>query len=413
MQSRNRVLSFGVSIAVTAALAAAPAILQPATAAVGSDAPARAAVTAQCAAAQVGVATAKKRKAKAHKKVVKARKALRKAKKTHRPARIKKAKRVLTKARHRQALRKRALNTANMRMAYACSSPTSAARAYGTGQQAALLVIGSGSPLDALDLTQLTALVDRLLPGASGVLSPGQLTSLLGGVNAAPLGLDGATALLGDRFSPAELQSLLGGTADPAVLFALAGQLAGQLSAMTGGAVPVTGSPDLTSLLDLFAGMAGTLDPTQLGGLVDLLLSIAEQKDVTLDSTQLGTLLDGLIPNITDKVDASQLTSMLTAVNGASLDPATLSDLLGGQFSSADLGLLQGGAGTDALKGEVLGNIVAQLGTLGGGDLTLPGTVDPAVLTGLVSSVTDLVSHVVGGVPIVGDAVCTLLPILC
>ena len=75
--------------------------------------------------------------------------------------------------------------------------------------------------------------------------------------------------------------------------------------------------------------------------------------------------------------------------------------------------MLAGTAGSDLL-GEVLANLIAQLGTVGGGDLTLPGTVDAGVLSTLVASVTTLVTDVIGGlVTTIGNTVCTLLPILC
>ena len=56
------------------------------------------AVTAECAAARTGLANAQSQKARAHRAVVKAKKKLRAAKHSHRPARVKKAKRVLKKS---------------------------------------------------------------------------------------------------------------------------------------------------------------------------------------------------------------------------------------------------------------------------------------------------------------------------
>jgi hypothetical protein len=414
MHLKTRTVSAVVTMAVTASLAVAPALLQPTAAAAAPAAPARSSVTAECAAAQSSLASARTSKARAHKALVKARKALRSAKRSHRHTRIVKAKRVLAKARHRYAVRSQNVNTANKAMAYACSAPTSATRANATGQQLDLLAMGTGGLTDLINLSQLTTLLDRLLPGASGILSPAQLTALLSGFNTSPLGLADATALLGGSFTPAQLQSLLDGTASPALLLELANHIIGQLSGLTGGAVPVPGAFDPTALLQTIAGMFGNLDPSQLGGLLDLLLAGVGQPGATLDSAKLTGLINGLIPGVSTLLDPTQLTAMLGAVNGGSLDAGTLSNLLGGQFSAAQLQQVLAGTASPDLLAQVLASVSAQVGTIGGGDLALPGTLDPSVVTGLISTVTGLVTGLLGGGGGGGGGVlCTLLPILC
>jgi len=415
MQLKKRAVSAVVSLAVTASLAAAPALLLPASAAQAPTADARTSVTAECAAAKSRLATAKTQKTKAARTVVKARKALGKAKKSHQAARVKKAKRVLLNARHRYAAKSGNVNTANKSMAYACSAPNSAVRANAIGQKTNLLALGAGTPTDLIGLSQLTGLLDTLLPGVSGLLSPAQLTSLLGGLNTGPLSLADATALLGGSFSPSELQSLLSGAASPAVLLELVQHIVGQLNGLTGNALPIPGVTNLTGVLDTIAGVFGALDPSQLGGLVGLLLTAVGKGGTTLDATQLTSLLDGLVPGLSGLLDPAQLTGLLGGLNGGGFSAATLTNLLGGQFSLTQIQSVLGGTAGADLVGEVLANVVAQLGTLGGGGLSLPGgAIDPSILTGLVTTITTLVTDVVGGlVTTVGGLVCTLLPILC
>lgn len=414
MKLTHRALSTLAILAVTASLAVVPGLAQTATATDAPLVPARTSVTAECAAAQAALSAARTSKAKAHRAVVKARKALRKATKTHRPVKVRKAKRVLKKARHRYQVRTHRVRVQTARVGYACSSPRSAARATGTGMKLDLLASASGLVTQVIDLTQLNALLDRLLPGVGDQLDAGQLTALLTGFNSGALSLDEATALLGGFFSPEEIEALLGGTASPELVLELAEHIIGQLSGLAGG-FPVPGSFDPTGLLETFAGIFGSLDPAQLGGLVDLLLSAVGESGTSLDPAELTDLLDALIPGLSSALDPAELTSMLDAVNAGSLDPATLTNLLGGQFTAAELGDVQGGTASADLVGEVLANVVAQLGTLGGDDLELPGMLDPTVLQDLVDTVTGLVADLLGGL-LVGDEgglVCTLLPILC
>lgn len=411
MHFRKRTLSAVLTLAVTASLAVVPALMESTAATAVPSAPARASVTAECAAAQADLATAKSQKAKATKALVAARKALRAAKHSHRPARIKKAKRVVAKARYRFQVRSTNVNIQNKRMAYACSSPTSATRAEQTGGQTDLLVMATGILPDVLDLTQLKALLDRIVPGVSGALTPGQLSSLLTGFNAGPLTPAEATALLGGTFTPTELQALLSGAASPALVLELIQHIAGQLSGLTAGAVPVPGSVDPTSVLQTISGLFGALSSNQLGSLLGLLVTAVHPGGATLDQSQLTNLLTGL--GVSTALTPTQVTDLLAGANGA-LDPATLTNLLGGQFSQAEITSVLGGTASTALVGEVLANVIAQLGTLDGNALTSPGTIDPTTLTNLVNQVTSLVTTVVTTTTtIVTGVVCTLLPIFC
>lgn len=410
MQLRLRTASVTAILAMAASLTVVPGVLSTATA---SPAPDRTSVTAECAAAQSALASARAGKAQAHRKLVKARKALRKAKHSHRPAKVRKAKRVVKTWRHRQQVRTHNVQVQSARVGYACSAPNSSARATGTGMKIDLIAIASGLTTGSIDLTQLTALLDQLLPGVGDQLEPGKLTALLSGFNSGALSLDDATILLGSVFTPEELSALLAGTASPDLVLELVEDVIAQLSGLAGG-FPVPGSFDPTDLFETLAGMFGGLDPTQLGGLVDLLLSAVGESGTTLDPTELTDLLDALIPGLSALLDPADLTAMLGAVNGGSLDAGTLSNLLGGQFSAAELQQVLDGTASTALVGEVLAQVVAQLGTAGGGDLVLPGTLDLSTLQDLVDTITGLVTDLLGGVlGGGGGGLCTLLPILC
>src|SRR3954452_6341738 len=133
MHLKTSLVSAVATMAVTASLAVGPGLLEPTVAASAPTSPARTSVTAECAAAQSALVSAKRSKAKAHRLLVKARKALRRAKHTHSSTRIKKAKRAYTAAKHRYAVRTRNVRVQNARVGYACSSPSSSAHAAGTG----------------------------------------------------------------------------------------------------------------------------------------------------------------------------------------------------------------------------------------------------------------------------------------
>jgi hypothetical protein len=401
MQARPRTVSALAIIAMAASLAVAPGLLTTASARpTAPTAPARTSVTAECAAAQAALASARSSQAQAHRKVVKARKALRKAKKSHSPAKVRKATRVLRKARHRYRARTYDVRVQTVRVGYACSASTSAAHATGTGMKLDLLATASGIVTQALDLTQLKALLDRLLPGVAGQLDAGQLTGLLNGFNSGALSLEDATALLGGSFTPEEIQALVGGgTVDPALLLELAEHIVGQLSGLVAGfPVPGTFDPtDLTGLLQTFAGIFGTLDASQLGSLLNLVLTRTGQDRSAFDTAKLTSLLDAIAPGVSSQFDPAELTAMLAALKGAGLDAGTLSNLLGGQFSAAQIQQVLTGTDTTVLFGNVFANVLAQLATGGGGDLNLPTTLDLDQANTLISTVTGLITTVLGG----------------
>jgi len=243
MHVMKRAASAVVSLAVTASLAVVPALLQPAAAAPGAGA--RASVTAECDAALDALVAAKIAKARAKRALVKARKALRAAKRSHSAPRIRKAKRHLKHARHRYVVRSHAVSVQSARVGYACSAPNSSARATGTGLDLSLLAVVTHT-VTTLDLTQLKALLDTLLPGVSTQLSDAQLQALLAGFNAGTPSLDDLTILLGSVFTPDELQSLLDGTASPALVQALTDHIIGELSGLSG--VQVPGGLDASAL---------------------------------------------------------------------------------------------------------------------------------------------------------------------
>ena len=411
-----RIASSATFLALTASLVATPAVLSPASAAPARTITVAAAATesASCTAARTAWTAAKAKKAKAHAAVVRSRHALRKARHSGNPARIHRAKHRLQAAKHRYAVRTRTARGAHLAMSYACAAPTSTTRADATGQVLELLVQATGALGSVLDPSQLTTLIEQLVPGVSGLLSPEQLTALLGGVNVQDLSFDDAAALLGGSFSADQLQAILGGAAGPEVVQQLCDFLVGQLSEMAGG-LPVGGPFDPSDLLDTIAGMFGDLDVDQLGALLDLAIAAASAgSDAPLDLAQLTDLLDSLLPGASGLFSADQLSAMLAAVNAGHLDADTLSNLLGGQLSPAQVGQLLDGTASAELVGELLTNVLAQLGTVGGGPLTLPGSVDPSVLLDLAATLEALVSDLLGGLLGGGDnPLCTILPILC
>ncbi|MGY2876602.1 hypothetical protein ACVW00_003792 [Marmoricola sp. URHA0025 HA25] len=261
---RKRFVSTLATVAVTAALAVAPGLLQSANARVAS--PARASVTAECAQAQTGLALARSAQADAQHRVVKARKALRKARHTHRAAAIRKAKRHLRHAKARYAARTHEVHVQEARVGYACSAPNSSARAAGTGMQLGLLSVVTGAAGKVMDLSQLTTLLESLLPGVTSQLDAGQLNGLLSGFNAGAPSLDDLTVLLGSVFSPEQLAALLGGSADPTVVLALVEHVIEELSGLSG--VPVPGTLDTTALQGILGTVTGLLGglPAGTGG---------------------------------------------------------------------------------------------------------------------------------------------------
>jgi hypothetical protein len=160
------------------------------------------------------------------------------------------------------------------RVGYACSAPTSSAHATGVGMDLNLLTLASGLVPQVIDTTQLTTLLEQLLPGVTDHLDAGQLGALLAGFNTAGLSLDDATMLLGGTFSPDQLTALLGGTAGPVDVQALAEDIVGQLSELAGG-YPAPGSPlDLTAVVNTLVDILGTTGGGGTGTVVCTLLPI-------------------------------------------------------------------------------------------------------------------------------------------
>ncbi len=386
----------GLAVAVAATtLSLAPAITTGATAAPVRSASTSTAV--ECTSARTALAQAQKQQRVAKTSLTNARKALARAKKTHKAAKIRKARTVANRALARYRAATRTVNARHDRVAYACVAPTATSRAVATGKALGILAFADGLSVGPISATQLTALLDRLLPGVSGTLTASQFNALLAGFNAAGGGNVNPAdlaALLGSAFSPAQVTQLLSGVANPELLAGLARHVLGQLGSL--GGLPVPPSFDPTALLDTLAGMFGNLDPAQLGDLLALLTSLSGGTS-SLNLGQMTDLIDALVPGISGAFDPAQLTSMLGALNGGALDPASLSNLLGGQFSSAQIASALAGTASQELVGRILAQVLAQLGTAGAGDLVLPTDLMPSQLTGLVDTVTGLLGTLLGG----------------
>ena len=400
-------------LAVTVGLTVAPSLLVSADASSNPGSNRSTATSAECTAAKNALAQAKRQQQTAKTNVVKAKKAVKKAKKTHRPAKVRKAKKVLTRANSRYAASTRTVKTRQSRIGQACAAPTAAARANGTGQKLSLLGLASGLDVGAINAGQLTTLLNQLLPGVTSNLDAGKLTALLGGFNSGTdLDPTDALALLSGVFSPQQILSLLEGTASPQLLTDLAGHIVGQLSGLAG-SFPIPGGFDPTGLFQTLAGMFGGLGADQLGALLQMVTGALGSGATTFNLGQLTDMLDSLIPGVSDQFDVGQLTSMLGALNGGGLSASTLSNLLGGQFSITQLQSVISGTAGQALLGSVIAQVMAQVATAGGGGLALPAGLDLSVLTNLVTTVTSLLTSLTGGgvIPIVCGII--PLPLLC
>jgi hypothetical protein len=217
-------------------------------------------------------------------------------------------------------------------------------------------------------------------------------------------------------FSPDQILALVGGgSVDPALLLALAQHIVGELGWQVG--VPaVPGSfdaTDLTGLVQTLAGMFGQLDASQLGSLLNLVLTGTGQDPSLFDTTKLTNLLDSIEPGLSDQFDAGQLADMLAALKGTGLDAGTLSNLLGARFSAAEIQQVITGGDTSALFGNVLANVFAQLATAGDGGLVVPGALDLADADSLVTTVTGLIGGILAGGSGGGGPLCDLLGIGC
>lgn len=390
-------------LAVTVGLTVAPAMIVPANAS-GPGTP-------ECASAQSVLARAQNHQGAAHQRAARAAKALKNAKKAHvhRAVKVKKAKKAVAAANPGYAAAKSAVKIRQAQARSACANPAPIPAAVNAGKKLSLLGLGNGLPVGALDASQLTALLDQLLPGVASQLNPAELASLLSGFNAgSSLDPAAALALLTGVLDPAAITSLLSGAAGPEVLTGLIEDIIGQLSAL-GGGLPIPSSFDPAGLWDTFAGIFGALSADQLGSLLAMVTSALGMGAADLNLEQLTGLIDSLVPGISEQFDAGQLTAMLAGINGGGLSADTLANLLGGQFSPTQLLDVINGTAGQALLGSVIAQVMAQLGTAGGGGLELPGALDLAAITALITTVTDLITAVLGGgiLPIV----CGLIPI--
>lgn len=398
-------LAAAVAVSV---IGAVPVLAGPASA--GSSAPTRAAVTAECGGAQAALAQARRQQGVARANLAKARKVLRKAKAAHKPAQVRKARKAVDRIAKRHRTLTRTVSYRQKRLNYACAAPNSAARANAAGSALGLLAIANGLDLETIDLNQLTALLDQLLPGVADQLSDGQLTALLAGFNALGGDVD-PTALLAQLaggLGAGDITALLAGIADPAVLQALAGHLLGELSLMGGGfALPESFDP--TGLLATFAGIFGQLDPSQLGQLLSLVTAATGGDASALDLSQVTSLLDSLVPGISEVLDPAQLTALFISFTGSELSPDVLATFLGGQFSPEVLAGVLAGTAPDEVVGAVIAQVMAQLATAGGGSLLLPSDLGLEALTGLVDTVVDLLDALTGGGVL--PVICGILPL--
>jgi hypothetical protein len=389
------------ALAVTIGLTVAPALISTAGAApVAPAAPAAPVASATtspaCASARSALAKAKKQQAAAKKAVAKAKKALAVAKKAkvHHAAKVKKAKKVLAKAKKHYAATNKAVTYRQGKVRSACAAPA--------GKPGTNPGTNTGK--------KMTALLEQFLPGVSQFLSPNQLSALLAGFNAGKsLDPTAAASLLTGILDPSSITALLGGASSPQALTALITDITSQLSTM-GGGLPIPSTFDPTSLFNTFAGIFGTLDPSQLGSLLSLLTGAVGSSGSTFSPTQLTSLLNSLVPGLAGQFSPTQLTSMLSALNGQGLSAGMLANLLGGQFSVNQLQSVLGGTAGQALIGSVINQVVAELGTAGGGNLQLPGSLNAGQVANLISTLTSVVSGVLGNIPVL-PVVCGLIPI--
>ncbi|MCZ4500577.1 MAG: hypothetical protein JWQ74_3132 [Marmoricola sp.] len=399
-------------LAITAGLTVVPALVSTASAT-----PPVVADPAACTSAKAALKKAVAQRATAKKAAAKAVAAVKKAKASHKPAKAKRkaiaqARAARTKADTKYAAAKKLVTTRKKKADSDCAEIVPLAKATAAGKKLGLLAVADGLPVDSLDLAQLTALLEQLLPGVTDQLDPAQLTALLGGFNAAgDLDPAAALALLSGLFSAGDVTALLAGTASPEQLLDLAGSIVGQLAAL-GGGLPVPPQLDLAGLWDTFAGIFGALGSDQIGSLLGLLTSSLGAGGSSYDLGQLTDLIDSLVPGVSDQFDPAQLTAMLGGLNGDGLSAATLSNLLGGQFSPAQLATVLDGTAGQALLGSVITQVMAQLATGGAGGLELPAPLSAGSLATLISTVTNLFSTITGGAGGgVLPVVCGLVPI--
>ena len=359
--------------------------------------PARATESLSCVMAKNGSAKALEEKREAKKKVNRATKRVTAAKISLAKAKSKKAKKKAkaTLGKAKRAVRakrgsyrtsKSNLATARSAEAKACNgqNPATTSEAEGLGSLLALLgTAGNNGSLPALDPSQVAGLLDTLFPGASELLTAGQLTELFGafgGVSSLdPSQLVDLLAGLpgGDSLDPAMLMTLLSGDLDPSQLTSVLSSLlstASGLLAELGGSFNLPADPvaKITSFLDLLSGFIA--DPAQgLGVLLGLLSAAGNGGSVPgLDLGQFTTLLNGFFPGASTILDPSQLSTLLASFSGS-----------GGLDLAALTTLLQGLPGADALDPSVLVALFSGA-SLGAGQLSEL----TSVLTDLIGTLT-------------------------
>ncbi|MCW2753697.1 MAG: hypothetical protein JWQ32_1108 [Marmoricola sp.] len=403
IRPRTRAIASAVVLAIS--LSTAPALIAPAGAAT-SRASRTSAV--DCQASTTAMQRADHQQATARAAVVAARKALRKARRHHNAAKIRRARRVLTRTSRQYAAAAASARYRQVEARYACASPTSTTAATGAGKKLDVLAVARGVSVGPIDVGQLTTLVNQLLPGVSQHLDPSQLAALLAGFNGGTPDPTELLGLLSGILSPTQIAGLLTGSASGDVLTGLAGNIIGQLSGL-GGGLPVPDSFDPTQLWNLFSGMFGNLDPSQLGDLLGLLTTATGQGSSTFDLGQLTSLIQALVPTASSAFGPADLTTMLGALNGPSPDATSLAALLGGRFGPGDLTQVLAGTASPQLTGDVLANVLAQLETGGTGNLNIPTHLDTSAVTSLISTVTGLITSVLGGGPL--GSLCGIIPL--
>lgn len=424
MNAVKRVLVGIVMMALTFGMAAVPLL---STAGAANAEPAD---PAACASAQSNVAKQKKAVTAANKAVTKAKKQLKKAKKSKvskakKAKKVKKAKRNLKAKQKALRSKKSSLSKAEKSRASACADRPVDEQAAGFGQLLALLTKATGSGVGGasgtpVNAAQLQGVLGLLGQGAAvPALSPDTLTDILSGFNTSTLDPAVISELLGGMLSPDQVVALISGSADPAVLAGLFIQMFSQFSSLAGSSFPMPSDP--AAFLELFStgldALTGLLNPDQVGALLGLLAAAAGSGGEAFNPTELFAMITSLIPaEYANAFDAEALSALLAGFNGLSSDPAALLSLLGGNFSIEQISALMGGTAGPAVVAELIGQVVAQLTSLGGGSFALPGAIDAGLITTLVATVVDLVDSILDG--LFGDLpqlpICIIpIPLLC
>jgi hypothetical protein len=117
-----------------------------------------------------------------------------------------------------------------------------------------------------------------------------------------------------------------------------------------------------------------------------------------MDLSTLTSLLNGLVPGVPDlatKLDPGQLSALLSGFNAGTPSLDSLTVLLGGQFTPAELTSLLSGAPDPSLVLALTQDIIGELSGMAG--LPVPSALDTGVLQGIVGTVTTLLGGLVAG----------------